>query len=171
MSIYFTADLHLNHWTTSERNIIKYCSRPFQDIEEMNNTLITNWNSIVKAEDTVYHLGDFCLRNDRTVAYWEANLNGKIVHIIGNHDHKIKGLSSAIIRLLGRETFLSHYPPTIIPASCCMALCGHIHDRWKGKLLEGKPVINVGVDVWDYAPVEPNKIIGLADKLRSEAPE
>lgn len=40
--IYFTADTHFGHV-----NVIKMSNRPFADINEMNKTLITNWNSFV----------------------------------------------------------------------------------------------------------------------------
>ena len=56
--IFYTADLHLGH-----ANIIKYCNRPFKDVDQMNETLIRNWNSRVKPEDTVIHNGDFCFKN------------------------------------------------------------------------------------------------------------
>ena len=52
--IWFTADSHISH-----RNIIKYCKRPFSDVEEMNETLISNWNKVVGKDDFVFHLGDF----------------------------------------------------------------------------------------------------------------
>ncbi len=37
--VFFTSDTHFNH-----TNIIRFCSRPFKDVEHMNETLIANWN-------------------------------------------------------------------------------------------------------------------------------
>lgn len=51
--IYLTSDCHFNHL-----NIIKL-GRPFSSIEEMNETIVSNWNDTVGEEDTVYVLGDF----------------------------------------------------------------------------------------------------------------
>lgn len=43
MKNYIISDTHFNH-----KNIINYCNRPFRDINEMNNTIIDNWNKSVK---------------------------------------------------------------------------------------------------------------------------
>ena len=51
--IYFIADTHFNH-----KNIIEYCNRPFKDTNKMNEYIIQKWNSVVKENDIVYHLGD-----------------------------------------------------------------------------------------------------------------
>ena len=48
-----TSDIHLQH-----KNIIKYCSRPFQTVDEMDEQIITNWNEVVKKNDTVFIIGD-----------------------------------------------------------------------------------------------------------------
>ena len=55
MTILMASDLHLNHW-----NIVKYCNRPFFHVEEMNQALIDNWNSVVTDKDVVWVIGDFC---------------------------------------------------------------------------------------------------------------
>ena len=39
--VFFTSDTHFNH-----TNIIRFCSRPFKDVEHMNETLIANWNRV-----------------------------------------------------------------------------------------------------------------------------
>lgn len=54
--IYFTADAHFGH-----ANIIKMCSRPFPDVEAMNEALIARWNDRVTGGDTVYIVGDMFL--------------------------------------------------------------------------------------------------------------
>lgn len=51
---FFIADTHFNH-----ANIIRYCKRPFSNVEEMNNVLIENINSKVGEADILWHLGDW----------------------------------------------------------------------------------------------------------------
>ena len=47
--IFLIGDMHFMH-----RNIIKYCNRPFKDVEDMTEKLIKNWNSVVGKNDIVY---------------------------------------------------------------------------------------------------------------------
>ena len=49
VSVWFVSDTHFDH-----ENIIKYCNRPFADVNEMNETLIKNWNNVVKPNDIVF---------------------------------------------------------------------------------------------------------------------
>jgi len=63
---YFTADEHYGH-----TNIIKYCKRPFNSIEEMDATLIENFNSKVTKADHTIHVGDFTFkRPDSYISTW-----------------------------------------------------------------------------------------------------
>lgn len=81
MSIFFTADTHFGH-----KNVIQHCNRPFKDVEDMNNTFVKNWNSVITDDDTVYHLGDLSFYNmTKTVEILES-LNGNIILIRSNHD-------------------------------------------------------------------------------------
>ena len=36
--VFFTSDTHFYHG-----NIIRFCNRPFEDVEMMNETIISNW--------------------------------------------------------------------------------------------------------------------------------
>lgn len=79
--IWFTSDTHFSH-----NNIIRYCDRPFRDVDHMNQVIIDNWNSVVSPEDTVFHLGDVALGQiDKSLAC-VSRLNGYKILKLGNHD-------------------------------------------------------------------------------------
>ena len=52
-SKFYISDLHLGH-----KNILAFDNRPFFSLEEMTETIISNWNSVVSKNDSVYVLGD-----------------------------------------------------------------------------------------------------------------
>jgi calcineurin-like phosphoesterase family protein len=80
----YTADTHFDH-----DNIRRYCARIYGTVEEMNESLIRNWNAKVKPEDMVYHVGDFGFGQVTRLVNIRRRLNGKILLIYGNHDkHK-----------------------------------------------------------------------------------
>jgi len=183
MKVFFTADTHFNH-----ANIIKYCNRPFYKEEDflgsgelsrkpwksekiksdrcyyMDSILIKNWNNIVSPDDIVYHLGDFGFLNTEEFIEYLNKLNGHIVLIKGNHDDKNKVktyLDKAMMSFGGKEVFAQHHPPEEIPI-CDFVICGHIHNNWKFKIHKQNPsipIINVGVDVNQYAPVSTNSVL------------
>ena len=69
-SIYLIGDTHFDH-----ANIIRYCNRPFRNVQEMNETIVRNWNEIVKDKDTVYFLGDWTFgRGHKPAKYWGRKL-------------------------------------------------------------------------------------------------
>ncbi len=159
MNYWFTSDYHLGHF-----NIIKYCNRPFKTLEAMNNTIIRKHNERVKPEDIVFHIGDFCFKNSpggksgegvRTPAIeWEKKLNGKIIHIQGNHDNN--NSTKTIIRNLtikygGKRVNLVHNPDHA-SLSHEINFCGHIHNKWKFMKTPITILVNIGVDVWNFYP-------------------
>jgi calcineurin-like phosphoesterase family protein len=68
---YYIADTHFGH-----ANIIHLCNRPFQNVDEMDDALIKNWNSRVTKKDTVYILGDFAFKSKSPLEYFNQ-LNGR----------------------------------------------------------------------------------------------
>ena len=54
--VYVTSDMHCGH-----SKIIEYCNRPFASVEEMNETLINNWNKKIPDDGIVFDLGDFAI--------------------------------------------------------------------------------------------------------------
>lgn len=116
--IYLTADSHFGH-----HNILKYCNRPFQNVNEMDAHLIDQINKLVKPEDTLYHLGDFCFWNKQIdPKIYRERIKCKNIHLIlGNHDYKNKSyyLNSGLFKSVGdmgriaygdgSEVVLCHY--------------------------------------------------------------
>lgn len=157
--IYFISDTHFYH-----SNIIKYCNRPFMDVNEMNETIINNWNSIVTKDDTIYHLGDFCLSSDDEIKNVFNRLNGNKILIRGNHDRKpvkfyeeisFKVLTHAPIILDEYKVMLSHVPlPDTKIKSGYINLHGHIHN----KIIGDDKHINLSVDAINYKPISIEEI-------------
>ena len=81
MTVFFTSDTHFGH-----ANIIKFCNRPFRDIDHMDEELIRRWNATVTPDDTVYHLGDVALGSRERWGSRLSRLNGTIYLVPGNHD-------------------------------------------------------------------------------------
>lgn len=180
----FTSDHHFGH-----SNVIEFCKRPFGDLHAMHETLIDNWNSVVKNDDkTVWVLGDIFFGTKPEAAAIMRRLRGRKYLIKGNHDAWSDGayiklgfemvLREAVIKTGGHKLRLSHYPywppnearyeridlryPERRPHDDGgNLLCGHVHDRWKSKIEPGGlgHMINVGVDAWDLKPVRLMQLI------------
>ena len=113
--IFFTSDLHFGHL-----NVINYCNRPFKSVQEMDETLIKNWNKVVSPVDKVYVLGDFFMYHKKdTLRNILAQLNGTKILIKGNHDMSDREMESigfsavfrnAVMVIAGEQVNLSHYP-------------------------------------------------------------
>ena len=171
--MYFTADTHFKHG-----NIIKYCNRPFSSVEEMDETIIENWNKVIKPDDIVYHLGDFMFARgfDATnqIRRYASRLNGKIHLLLGNHDMKlIKNLydSKAFesihklleIRHQNQKITLCHYAMRVWNCAHHGAwqLYGHSHSTLPDI---GGLQIDVGVDCFNFTPIHFDEIKAIMNK-------
>jgi calcineurin-like phosphoesterase family protein len=169
---WFTADTHFDH-----HNIIRYCGRPFRDTQHMEDELVARWNGRVQPGDRVYHLGDFGWGRDDQLRREQAErilarLNGEVGLLPGNHDRRAhrwwpgqvvgNSKSVAALQLDGQSVRICHRP-TYEPTHR-IQLCGHVHRAFRSKYWKQYDVrvINVGVDVWDYAPVSEEELLAEA---------
>ena len=84
--VFLTSDPHFWH-----SNIIKYCKRPFSNVEEMNDILIKNINDTVPADALLFIVGDFAFTGStNAIRVLSERIIPKIVLIYGNHCHQNK---------------------------------------------------------------------------------
>ena len=162
MKIYFISDTHFSH-----QNIIEYCNRPFNNIDEMNEHMIYKWNSVISKDDIVYHLGDFMLDKKDNLANIFNKLNGKIYLIKGNHDRKSTKYYEEIgFKVLATKTklekfkfILSHRPlsDAEIPNGY-INIHGHIHNKELDTMFDKEKHKCVSVELINYTPIEINKL-------------
>ena len=155
MSVFMISDTHFCH-----NNIIKYCNRPFENTEEMNEFMINKWNNVVGIDDTVYMLGDFCLGTKEDILSIGTRLNGKKFLIKGNHDRGtnktyfdagFEQISSKPI-IYSELYILSHHPLERIPQGF-YNICGHMHPVVNYTIDDPK-AFNVGVEANNYTPIK-----------------
>jgi len=163
---YFTADTHFGH-----AKIIKYCARPYDNVWEMNLSLINRWNLVVQPDDIVYHIGDFAFLPERQMRDVIECLNGRKILIRGNHDkseNMMRGIGfDEVYNFLQRHVddqhiYMTHNPVDLNDSATPKSdlyLCGHIHTAWKSFKSPDKIVNNVGVDVWNFMPISVNEIL------------
>lgn len=127
--IFFIGDTHFGH-----KNIIKFEPelRPGSTIEEHDELLIQRWNSVVKQEDNVWHLGDFSICGSGRMHMVAKRLNGHKHLVLGNHD-KSKQLAP-YFQFYGMCSFydnvLSHMPVAIEQRSrYTHNIHGHLHSK------------------------------------------
>lgn len=167
---YFISDTHFGHF-----NIIKYCHRPFDNAKEMEDAIVKKWNEKVKPEDTVFFLGDFCMKKSseapegKTFDYYKGRLNGKIIFFKGNHD-KNNGnksiIESMVIKHGGSRIYMTH-DPKFAKEDFKYNFCGHVHEKWQfRKIGKRSVIINLSVEQWNYQPVDINEIFSALSKWK-----
>ena len=121
--VFFTSDSHFNH----DKEFI-YKSRGYNNRYEHNDALIAKINEVVRPQDTLIHLGDFCL--NITPPEFEEILRRincqTIYYIWGNHNSCIRRYYEDTIRAevhadyeiyqytIGKLIYLGYYKELIV---------------------------------------------------------
>jgi calcineurin-like phosphoesterase family protein len=156
-NLWFISDTHFSHG-----NILKFVKkdgspvRPFASVEEMDEHMIEKWNSVVRPQDKVYHLGDVAMHRQAVQVIGRCNGHKRLVR--GNHDEYSTKLYMQYFeevyasRVLDKMIF-THIP---IHAECLgrfnVNVHGHVHNNVPA-LHFGPNYFNVSVEVIDYTPI------------------
>lgn len=142
---YYISDYHLGF---ARVGVID--KRTFESEEDRISTIISNWNSCVTEDDTVYILGDLIWSSQYEALGVSVlqKLKGKKFLVTGNHDH-IESCSDLKRELTGHSPLvelvdndiplvLCHYPIMFYPhqRKGGIMLYGHVHDSAEQRYLE-----------------------------------
>lgn len=162
--------------SVSHANIIDYCDRPFDSVEQMDEVLIDNWNNTVKDYDKVYVLGDFALGTRQDIISIGRELKGTKILIYGNHDQASPStyyeagfytVSKEPI-LLNDFAILSHQPIFVNDNCPFINIFAHVHNNDNYKTVSENGAC-VSVERIDYRPVNLRVIEGQIKKARVAA--
>lgn len=155
--IFVISDTHFNH-----ENILKFLDsegktfRNFSCVEEMNETIVQRWNTVVKDEDIVYHLGDVYLGRSANTNELLSRLKGRKRLILGNHDNGKDRLLLAhfqkiVVWRMWPEfgLLLTHVPVHPMNLRDFRNVHGHIHQNPS----PGPEYFNACVEWIDYTPI------------------
>lgn len=139
--------LYIADWHYGHANCMHFDNRPFQTVEEMDESLIKNWNSAVSQDDIVYVLGDMFWCKPSIAKPVMDMLNGKKILIKGNHDrctdipfcNKFEQIAEYMeVEDDGRHIVLSHYPIVCFKNHFhgWYHLYGHVHASFEYQMME-----------------------------------
>lgn len=202
MNIWFTSDTHYHH-----KNIVKGTTtwefspkegagvqslRDFTTLEEHDEALVANINSLVKENDVLWHLGDWSFGGHEQIKIFRNKLNCKNINLIfGNHDQHIEPINSELRSLFSSVQYykelsykidsmksgkygktkiiLSHYAMRVWNQShhSSIHLYGHSHGSLPGF---GKSM-DVGVDTNNLYPYHLDEIVDRMKNIEIEFPD
>ncbi len=142
--IYFVSDTHFSHASVlyfyqNRREEAGITLEELQEdknlaVEKHDEWLIEKWNNIIRREDYVYILGDFCLGNKARAEKILHRLHGKKFLIFGNHDKSCKGENERFFEWCGdlKEAKFTHSDFDFIDPdeTFCVELCHYPMLSW-----------------------------------------
>ena len=158
-NVFLVSDTHFGHagvcrFLRDDGNKL----RPWDDPDEMDEAMIERWNSVVRMNDKVYHLGDVVINRKALSTLYR--LNGDKVLIKGNHDiFKLEEYTEHFRDIRGYHVLngmiLSHIPvheESI--ARFGVNIHGHLHSNrvMKNGAIDPR-YFNVSVEQIDFTPI------------------
>lgn len=141
--IYLTSDLHFCH-----NKDFLYGPRGFNNVQEMNEAIIRNFNSVMDWADKLYILGDCFLNDNYEGMKLMSHLPGEKYIIYGNHDTDTRQVLMGEAgfhclgyahqqKINGYSFYMSHYPTLTSNYDDMnkplkrrvINLCGHSHTQ------------------------------------------
>lgn len=153
-NIFLISDTHFGH-----KNILKFKRndgnplRPFSSVEEMDETLIENWNKVVKTQDKIYHLGDVTMSNNLKFI---SKLNGHKRLVRGNHDKaSIKEYIKYFEEIYGVRQWENRFIMSHIPlhSDSLGRWKYNVHGHLHANNVPDERYINVSVEQINYTPI------------------
>ncbi len=172
--IWLCSDTHFGHANicrgTSTWEILDI-TRNFQTLDEMNDHILNNINSMVGTDDILIHLGDFSFGGFENIRKFREQINCQNIYLIlGNHDHHIENNKEGIRNLFSDvsesmvlerkfdgktyQFFISHLPVFSWPSMGrgVFHLHGHTHLSKELRVSDGR-YMDVGIDGNDLKPI------------------
>lgn len=158
VNIFVISDTHFGHHNMV--HVFKRAdgspARDFKTVNEMDELMIQNWNSVVTAQDHVYHLGDVTMNPSANLQRIIPRLAGHKRLVLGNHDSgKVQEYLAAGFQKIVASRVLDSWLLTHIPVHL-----DSINKKWKGNIhghthwvCYGPPYFNVSVEQINYTPI------------------
>lgn len=118
--VYVCSDSHFAHknicrgvteWRLPDGSIPLSQTRDFNTIEQMNETIVNNINSVVRQDDVLIHLGDWSFSGVENIQKFRDRILCNEIHLIlGNHDTNIEKNRDNVQELF---TSVNHYTKLI----------------------------------------------------------
>ena len=176
--IWYSSDFHLGH-----TNILKYCNRPFSNVDEMNRYIYDLMYNTMSENDTLIHLGDLIFKGKESIIENIDNSGVKLVNLKGNHDNKnlkynignvllkYNFAGQDVILLEHRPSNECHHKKIFETLGIKVCICGHVHNNSKWKVSDNCYAaydpeldvvnINVGLDCFGYKLVSEEDLNNL----------
>ncbi len=167
---YFSSDFHFSH-----EGVIKWSNRPFKNVDEMNETIVSNILSTLKSGDDLYFLGDLSWDNEYTKQFFDRIKHINFHWVLGNHEkgsdffrQRCRSMTSLKeVKIGDKSVTLCHYPMLTWNKSHYNSymLHGHHHINSHGTAeLEARApgkILNVNVEFHDYKPWSEDEIVSF----------